>query len=678
MPTRTFPYPTPCAGFIVRTGRLGLTSLAVIAACATGCGGSNSTDDHTNQNSAGGNANATSTGGFSAAYTKAGGTGTGGAVSTTGGSVGAGGTTAANTSASVGGSSKASGGTEAAGSGGTTKAGTSTGGATSSNTGGTRASAGGSVTTGGTKTGGGTGSTGGTRSSTGGVTTGAGGGVAGTGGASQASGGTLGSGGSKSTGGTSTIVTGGAATGGTASGPGSLYNGIQWADTSGKPIQAHGGGVIKVDGYYYWFGENRNPNGTFYAVSCYRSADLVHWEFRNNVLTQDSDPGLKPANIERPKVIYHAGKKKYVMWMHWENGSDYSASRAAVASSDTVDGNYTYHGAARPLVNSGVVDHNTAGYQSRDCTAFVDSDGKGYFLSAANENYDLNLYLLKSDDYLSIDSLAATLFKGGHREAPALFKRNDRYFLITSAATGWDPNQAQYATSASLTSGWSSMTNVGDSSTFHSQSTFVVPVEGTSGTAYLYMGDRWAGAWGGPVNDSTYVWMPITFSSNAAMSMSWANTLTIDAMAGTVTGATNQFKYVNKSSGLVMSIDGASTADGGDVVQATDGSGKEQRWSLNYDSNGYFNVTNVNSSKVLDVTSSATTDGAAIIQYTSNDGDNQKWRIVDKGAGYYQLLNKHSNKVAEVPANSASGAAVVQRAASASAANQLWEMTVAQ
>jgi hypothetical protein len=404
---------------------------------------------------------------------------------------------------------------------------------------------------------------------------------------------------------------------------------------------------------------------------------LVHWEFRNNVLTENSDAGLKPANIERPKVIYNATTKKYVMWMHWENGSDYSASRAGVASCDTVDGNYTYLGAARPLVDSGVVDHSTAGYQSRDCTAFVDTDGKAYFLSASNENYDLNLYLLKSD-YLSIDSLATVLFKGGHREAPALFKRNNVYFLITSAATGWDPNQAQYASSSSLTSGWSSLTNAGDSTTYYSQSTYVVPVDGTAGTAYLYMGDRWAGAWSGIVNDSTFIWLPISFSSNTVMSLSWSNTITIDAAGGTITGATNKVVYLNKTSGLAMSIENASTADNAKVVQATPGTGKEQQWSLNYDSNGYFNVTNANSSRVLDVTSSSTADGASVIQYTSNDGDNQKWRIVDKGAGYYQLLNKKSSKVAEIPGSSTTdGTALDQKTAAATAGNQLWQMNVA-
>ena len=39
-------------------------------------------------------------------------------------------------------------------------------------------------------------------------------------------------------------------------------------------LHAHGGGVLKVGDYYYWFGENRNADNTFRAVSVYRSTDL--------------------------------------------------------------------------------------------------------------------------------------------------------------------------------------------------------------------------------------------------------------------------------------------------------------------------------------------------------------------------------------------------------------------
>ncbi|WP_437821101.1 RICIN domain-containing protein [Sorangium sp. So ce1078] len=455
-----------------------------------------------------------------------------------------------------------------------------------------------------------------------------------------------------------------------------LVNGIQWADTSGKPIQAHGGGVIKVGSYYYWFGENRNPDGTFYAVSCYRSADLRSWEFRNHVLTMDSDDDLDPANIERPKVVYNASTGQYVMWMHWENGVNYGEARAAVASSSTVDGDYTYHGSFRPMAGTGVTDHGKPGYMSRDCGLFVDDDGEGYFISASNENYDLNLYAL-TPDYLSVERLAAVLFPGGHREAPALFKRNGTYFLLTSGATGWSPNQAKYATSRSLDRGWSAMTNVADGTTYHSQSTYVLPVQGSSGTAYLYMGDRWAGAWSGRVNDSTYVWQPISFPSDTTMSMSWNNTLTIDTAAGSVDGATNNFKLVNKKSGKVMEVVGASSEDGAAVVQSADSGGDNQKWSFNYNGSGHFRLTNVRSGKVLDVPDESKNDGIALKQWTNHDGDNQAWLFIDLGGGDFQIRNKNSGKMIGVVQGSTEDAAAIEQRGSSGGDEQRWQIVVA-
>ena len=53
-----------------------------------------------------------------------------------------------------------------------------------------------------------------------------------------------------------------------------ITNGTQFTDTGGNAVHAHGGGVLKVGRYYYWFGENRNADNTFRAVSVYRSTDL--------------------------------------------------------------------------------------------------------------------------------------------------------------------------------------------------------------------------------------------------------------------------------------------------------------------------------------------------------------------------------------------------------------------
>jgi len=456
-----------------------------------------------------------------------------------------------------------------------------------------------------------------------------------------------------------------------------LVNGIQWADTTGKPIQAHGGGMIKVAEYYYWFGENRNPNGSFYAVSAYRSKDLRNWEFRKDVLRASSDPELNPANIERPKVVYNESTGKYVMWMHWENGANYGEARAAVASASSVDGDYAYQGSFRPLSESDVVDHGKPGYMSRDCGLFVDDDKKAYFISATNENYDLNLYLL-TPDYLKVDKLAAVLFKGGYREAPVLFKRNGTYFLLTSAATGWDPNQARYATSSSLSSGWSALENVGDGNTFYSQSTYVLPVQGSAGTAYLYLGDRWAGAWGGRVNDSTYIWQPITFPSATSMSMSWNNAISINAGAGTVSGATRNFQFVNAKSGKALEVQGASSEDGASIIQNPANNATNQQWGLKYDGAGYFRMTNVASSKVLDVPDESTADGVKLKQWKNTDGDNQAWLLIDVGGGYVQIRNKHSNKLVGVVGGASDDAAAIEQRAASNGDEQRWRLVIPQ
>src|SRR3954453_19858342 len=79
-----------------------------------------------------------------------------------------------------------------------------------------------------------------------------------------------------------------------------VTNATQFVDTTGAVVHAHGGGVIKVGSYYYWFGENRNPDNTFRYVSAYRSTDLKTWQFRGNVLSQSSAPELATAYIERP------------------------------------------------------------------------------------------------------------------------------------------------------------------------------------------------------------------------------------------------------------------------------------------------------------------------------------------------------------------------------------------
>jgi hypothetical protein len=452
-----------------------------------------------------------------------------------------------------------------------------------------------------------------------------------------------------------------------------ITNGTQFKDTSGNVIHAHGGGMIKSGAYYYWYGERRDSGGHFVGVSCYRSADLVNWENRGDVLAKTSAGELNYCWVERPKVMYNAATGKYVMWMHWENGSHYGAARCAVAYGNSPDGRFTYKGSFRPYANQGVTDHGAAGYMSRDCNVFVDTDGTGYFISSSNENMDLHLYKLTSD-YLDIDTLVTKLFVGSQREAPCLFKRNNYYYLVTSGCTGWRPNQGKYAYSTSLKSGWSSLYNLGDSTTYRSQPAFIIPVQGAAATTYLYTGDRWAGAWSGPVMASQYVWLPLTFNSNTNLSLNFNDVVTINAATGNITIPNyHYYKLVNQCSGKVLDVTSASTDNSVKIIQYTDHGGSNQHWRI-VDLGSYKKLVNHNSGKLLEVARASTANAAVIQQYTDNDGAHQQWLFTNMGNNLYKITNRNSGKVLEVyQASTANNAKVVQYTDNGGS-NQLWRL----
>jgi len=352
--------------------------------------------------------------------------------------------------------------------------------------------------------------------------------------------------------------------------PQTPLNGTPWTDTDGNPLHAHGGGMLKHGDTYYWVGENRGADDKFRAVSIYRSTDLTNWTFARDILTQDSHPELASANVERPKLLFNEATNTFVLWMHWENGTDYSQARVAVATSPTADGNYTYRGSYRPL-----------GHDSRDMTVFQDDDGTAYLVSATAANADLHLYRL-DDSYTGVTTLVTRLWPGAFREAPALFKRDGVYFLLTSGATGWTPNQARFATATSLEGPWTDLRDVGDGEAFGSQAAYVMPITGDANTDFLYLGDRWAGARGGRVNESDYVWLNLDFPDAETVSLDWSNRLTIDANRGTILAAGSGSKpfsgFAVPGSGLCL--DAPAREAGVDVILWTCNGGVNQQWQI--------------------------------------------------------------------------------------------------
>ena len=107
------------------------------------------------------------------------------------------------------------------------------------------------------------------------------------------------------------------------------------------------------------------------------------------------------------------------------------------------------------------------------------------------------------------------------REGPAPFKWHGKYFLITSACTGWAPNAANYSCADNILGPWRTFGNpcIGPDAkkTFGSQSTFVLPVPGHPDD-FIFMADRWEPE---ALSDSRYVWLPFTMKPDGTFTIPW-------------------------------------------------------------------------------------------------------------------------------------------------------------
>lgn len=298
-----------------------------------------------------------------------------------------------------------------------------------------------------------------------------------------------------------------------------------WFDVNNQPINAHGGGFLLYNGTYYWYGElkkgktTRVPDPSWEnfrveagGVSCYSSKDLLNWKYEGVALssnTKDSSSELHASKvIERPKVIYNSKTKKFVMWLHLDS-RDYAAARSGVAISDRPEGPFTFIRSERPNGN-----------MARDMTIYQDDDGKAYHFYSSENNATMHVCLL-SDDYLSHTSKDKRILIDQSREAPAVFKYHNKYYLISSACTGWAPNAASYAVADSILGEWKQFGNpcMGENAgkTFFSQSTYVLPVDAANGR-FIFLADRWNK---NNLEDSRYIWLPLQMNETNVPEITW-------------------------------------------------------------------------------------------------------------------------------------------------------------
>ena len=152
------------------------------------------------------------------------------------------------------------------------------------------------------------------------------------------------------------------------------------------------------------------------------------------------------------------------------------------------------------------------GQMSRDMTIYVDDDGKAYHIFASEENQTIQIAEL-TDDYMNHTGRYVRALEGKHNEAPTVFKKDGKYYLITSDCTGWAPNASRMAVADSLFGKWTELGNpcIGPESnlTFKSQGTFILKIEGKK-DAFIFMADRWTP---NLQFDARYIWLPILFEN---------------------------------------------------------------------------------------------------------------------------------------------------------------------
>ena len=349
-----------------------------------------------------------------------------------------------------------------------------------------------------------------------------------------------------------------------------------WLDDQGQHINAHGGGVLPCDGLFYWFGEHKVAgklgNTAQVGVHVYSSANLYTWKDEGIALAVSSDPTSEITRgciLERPKVIFNPGTRKFVMWFHLElKGDGYHGARSGVAVADRVTGPYRYLYSLRP--NAGVWPDNLpreerrrlspeeqaqllkyhftggpptpmpfpgnllcqrdfqGGQMARDMTLFVDEDGTAYHIYSSEENGTLHISRL-ADDFLKPTGRYVRVLVGQFNEAPAVFKKGNKYFLFASGTTGWVPNPGRVFSADAIWGPWTCLgnpcrgTDAQNQTTFESQPTYVLQVPGHAGQ-FIFMADRWR-----PKNpiDGRYVWLPIRFDHSAPV-LEWKESWTLD------------------------------------------------------------------------------------------------------------------------------------------------------
>ncbi|MFK0159682.1 RICIN domain-containing protein [Streptomyces sp. NPDC090493] len=145
--------------------------------------------------------------------------------------------------------------------------------------------------------------------------------------------------------------------------------------------------------------------------------------------------------------------------------------------------------------------------------------------------------------------------------------------------------------------------------------------------------------------------------------------------SGTATSLASRYQVTNRNSGLALDTNGAGTAQGTLVVQATSSSGTDQNWTLVAAGNGLYKIQQQASGLLLGITNAGTGDGGTALIWGDNGTADHLWQLIPSGDGYYKIANYNSGLLLGVTGMSTSSGAQVLQWDDNGTADHLWKLT---
>lgn len=134
------------------------------------------------------------------------------------------------------------------------------------------------------------------------------------------------------------------------------------------------------------------------------------------------------------------------------------------------------------------------------------------------------------------------------------------------------------------------------------------------------------------------------------------------------------YKIVNRNSGRLLDVQGASTVSHANIWQYHDIGGTGQQWSATDKGNGFWKFLNINSRLAMDVAGDSTVNGGNILQ--NQDGGttdtSQGWQTIGIGQGYWKIKNENSARLADVEASGRDDGRNVSQYDDTGGKNQQW------